>query len=190
MKRILILTIIINVLLGVKAKADSGRLYTSDELTSSSVSCICQDNYGYIWVGTECGLNKFDGYHFMHYFADNKDTTTVSDSDISVLYVDKVGQLWVGTAHGLSRFDYHSQSFVRYSFPGDLSPRVSSIVENGNGLLIGTSGYGLFSIRKGTDMLRPESPKLQNSEEDYYNRMYFDPKGWLWRGSHEAKLSR
>ena len=63
-----------------KTKADEGRLFTSDELTSSSVNCVTQDKLGFIWVGTEDGLNKFDGYRFEHFYSKSKDNTTISDN--------------------------------------------------------------------------------------------------------------
>ena len=50
-----------------KTFAENGRLYTSEHLSSSAVTNICQDKFGFIWVGTECGLNKFDEYHFTHF---------------------------------------------------------------------------------------------------------------------------
>ncbi|MGM9779294.1 MAG: two-component regulator propeller domain-containing protein, partial [Prevotella sp.] len=51
----------------VSAMADTGKLYTSDKLSSSLLTSVCQDKYGYIWVGSEYGLNKFDGYNFTLY---------------------------------------------------------------------------------------------------------------------------
>ena len=44
--------------------ANSGRLYTSNDMSSSLIRCIIQDKYGFIWVGTNYGLNRFDGYKF------------------------------------------------------------------------------------------------------------------------------
>ncbi len=47
--------------------AGSGHIFTSGKLSSSLINCVAQDRYGYIWVGTEYGLNKFDGYNFSSY---------------------------------------------------------------------------------------------------------------------------
>ena len=38
--------------------------YTSEKLSSNLITCICQDKAGYIWIGTEYGLNRYDGYRF------------------------------------------------------------------------------------------------------------------------------
>lgn len=60
------------------------------------IKCVTQDKYGYIWIGTEYGLNKFDGYRFTHYLTDSKDTTSIASNDITDFFVDKDGQLWIG----------------------------------------------------------------------------------------------
>ena len=174
----------------MSVKADNGRLYSSDELSSSAVTTICQDRYGYIWIGTECGLDKFDGYHFTSFFSQSNDTTSISDSNISAIYVDKEGSLWIGTGKGLSRYNYHTNSFKRYTFPGNILPRISSLTENKQGLLIGTAGYGLYSIRRGTDVVCHDTPKLYGTYEDFYSRIHIDPQGFLWRGSHEPIVTR
>ena len=81
--------------------ADGGELFTSGKLSSSLINCVVQDKYGYIWVGTEYGLSKFDGYRFTNYLHDEKDTTSITDNIISDLLVDKKGDLWIGSAKGL-----------------------------------------------------------------------------------------
>ena len=105
--------------MAMPAKADNGVFYTADKLSSSMIDYITQDSYGYIWVATLYGLNRFDGYRFTHYFTDKNDSTTVQDNDITRLLVDSQHRLWIGSATGLSRFDYERNCFV-------LSPRASS----------------------------------------------------------------
>ena len=171
-------------------KADDGRLFTSDELTSSSVNCVIQDKLGFIWVGTEDGLNKFDGYHFEHFYSKSNDSTTISDNTITTIHVDRKGQLWVGTGSGLSKFDYHNSKFTRHQFPGSLTPRVTAIAENEGGLLIGTAGYGLFCIRNGSDKVVSVTGMPKMTEEDYFSRIHVDQQGWIWRGSHKEGITR
>lgn len=66
--------------------ANFGRLYTSNDMSSSLIRCIIQDKYGFIWVGTNYGLNRFDGYKFSSYLCNPADTTTIQDNDIVKLY--------------------------------------------------------------------------------------------------------
>ena len=81
--------------------AGNGTLYTSDKLTCSQTSRLCQDKYGFIWVGTEYGLNKFDGYHFTNYFFRKEDRNSICSNDIAALFTDRQRNLWIGTSMGL-----------------------------------------------------------------------------------------
>ena len=174
----------------VSAMADTGKLYTSDKLSSSLLTSVCQDKYGYIWVGSEYGLNKFDGYNFTLYHSLQGDTTSIVNNNISILYTSSDGNLWVGLSKGLCRYDYHSNSFVRYAFPEGIRPRVNAITELNGDLLIGTAGYGLFTLRKGTNTIRREMGFRQGKREDYCSRLFCDAKGRLWRSSHNSEVSR
>lgn len=176
--------------LALTATANTGKLYTSDKLSSSLLTSVCQDKYGYIWVGSEYGLNKFDGYSFTAYHTSQGDTTSIINNNVSTLYSASDGKLWVGMSKGLCRYDYHANRFVRYAFPDNLRPRVNSIVEHRGDLLIGTAGYGLFVIHKGTRTITRETGFRQSANEDYCSRMFFDAKGRLWRSSHNSILSR
>ena len=153
MKRLLrrLLTLI-TILLVLTAWGDSGQLYTSSMLPSSLINCITQDKYGFIWVGTDYGLSRFDGYHFVNYLHHDNDSTSISDNIISSFLIDKQGRLWVGSAKGLMQYDYSNDSFRRYALPDGRNPRIYSIIEGREGnILVGSAGYGLYSIAPETD---------------------------------------
>ena len=82
------LLIVVCLAMVLLAKADSGQLYTSDRLPSSLINCIIQDHKGFVWVGTDYGLSRFDGYRFINYLHDDKDTTSITDNTISTFLVD------------------------------------------------------------------------------------------------------
>jgi ligand-binding sensor domain-containing protein len=77
-------------------------LSIKDGLSQSSVNCVVQDDQGFIWIGTQDGLNKYDGYSFTTYYHDPADSSSICDNFIRDLAIDSVGNLWVGTDHGLS----------------------------------------------------------------------------------------
>ncbi len=185
MKRFLTyLYIIIGLLKATTILADTGKLYTSDKLSSGMITCICQDCYGFVWVGTEYGLNKFDGYSFTSYFHSRNDSTTIVDNEISTLFVDKEGHLWVGCSRGLASYDYEHDSFHRYSFPDKLTPRVNSLTEDSKKrLLIGTAGYGLYSLGNDNNV-NYESLFNRRQSDHFYSRIFVDRQGNLWRSSH------
>ena len=169
--------------------AGMGRLYTSDKLSSTMMSAICQDAYGYIWVGTEYGLNKFDGYHFTTYFMHKGDSTEVLNNNISCIYSDEDGRLWIGSIKGLAQYDHKTDKFTQYKFPDGIEPWVSSITENSEGLIIGTAGYGLYVLRKGSSKIETSLKFEDGSAENYCSRLTIDYKGWLWRGGNGDDLS-
>ena len=74
------LTAFMAIIISLMVWADRGELFTSGKLSSSLINCIVQDKYGYIWVGTEYGLSKFDGYRFTNYLHNEEDTTSITDN--------------------------------------------------------------------------------------------------------------
>jgi ligand-binding sensor domain-containing protein/serine phosphatase RsbU (regulator of sigma subunit) len=80
--------------------------YTVDDgISQSSVSCILQDSQGYIWFGTQDGLNRFNGYSFERYYHNPLDTTSISQGWVYSITEDTMGNIWVGTRGGLNKFD-------------------------------------------------------------------------------------
>src|SRR3990170_4481677 len=75
------------------------------ELSQNTITAIVQDNIGFLWLGTEYGLNRFDGYSFKHYHHDPSDSTTLSFDFVKSLLVDHHSTLWIGTSQGLSIYD-------------------------------------------------------------------------------------
>ncbi len=89
------------------------RHYSLEEgLSQSTVFAVVQDELGFIWVGTEDGLNRFDGYQFRVFKNQPSDSTSLSDNYIYSIVKDTSGYLWIGTRHGgLNRFDPRSEHF-------------------------------------------------------------------------------
>lgn len=83
------------------AWSQGGLFFGSDKLSNTNITSICQDKSGYIWIGTENGLNRFDGYKFTVYKNDPQDTTSLMFNTVNKVFCDKSGNLWVGTNTGL-----------------------------------------------------------------------------------------
>ncbi|HEX9510526.1 MAG TPA: two-component regulator propeller domain-containing protein [Puia sp.] len=85
-------------------------------LSQSNVTCILQDRMGFLWFGTQNGLNRYDGYQFTIYRNDPTDTCSLSNNYIKSMAEDADGNLWVGTwGGGINRFDPEKASFTRYT---------------------------------------------------------------------------
>ncbi len=83
-------------------------------LSQSVINCILQDKQGFIWFGTQDGLNKFDGYEFKVYRNDFSDSLSISNNFINNIYQDKSGNLWISTKNGLSYYNVFTDKFKQY----------------------------------------------------------------------------
>ena len=172
--------------------ANSGRLYTSNDMSSSLIRCIIQDKYGFIWVGTNYGLNRFDGYKFSTYLCNPADTTTIQDNDIVKLYPYSKEFLFVATNRGLYKYSYLTNSFQHIVLEKkDEKIRVSSLIEDGkHNLLIGTAGYGAYRLDMTTGKVTLLSRKSANSVDDFFAMLFFDAEGYLWQANHTKVLRK
>ena len=193
MKRFLLFSIICFVqMLTCFSHAVTGRLYTSNDLSSSLIRCIIQDKYGFIWVGTNYGLNRFDGYKFSTYLCNPADTTTIQDNDIVKLYPYSKEFLFVATNRGLYKYSYLTNSFQHIVLEKHGEKiRVSSLIEDGkHNLLIGTSGYGAYRLDMTTGKVTRLSRKSANSVDDFFSMLFFDDEGYLWQANHTKVLRK
>ena len=162
-------------------QAQMGHFYFSERFTSGLVNKVCQDQYGYIWVGTEYGLNRFDGYRFTPFLHQQNHPETLGNNDISSMFCDSEGRLWIGTAKGLDRYDYTTGQFVHYPFEGNVSPRVSCITQCDKGqLYVATAGYGLFKLQD-EQLVYIEDGYTTPGQERFYNQFVCDSKGRFWK---------
>src|SRR4030095_9310312 len=91
------------------------RLTNAEGLSDGIVHALVQDNYGFIWIGTKYGLNRFDGINIKTFFSRHGDSSSLGNDYILSLYCDTRANLWVGTFHGLCRYNYSTNSFVNYT---------------------------------------------------------------------------
>lgn len=90
-------------------------LNTNNGLVSNYVNCILQDRYGFMWFGTEKGLNRYDGKSFIVFTNNPKDNNSISGNNVTALYEAQDGKLWIGTYNnGLTIYDPIYQTFKRF----------------------------------------------------------------------------
>lgn len=161
-------------------------------LSQSVVNAIWQDRQGFLWLGTQDGLNRYDGYTFKVFKNNPNDPYSLSNNYIYALAEDAQGDLWVGTSHGLNRFDPMSETFTVFSHdPTDANTISSNIITElaispDGGLWIGTTGGGVnrldlhtLSIQRFTN--NPADPF--SLSHDSILALLVDPTGDLWVGT-------
>jgi len=158
-------------------------------LTQESVTSILQEHHGYMWLGTQAGLNRYDGYRMTVFKNDPANPHSILDNYILVLFEDAKGQLWVGSKSGLDRYDPATQTFVHHlaksgGAAGNLA--VTAIAsDGGQGLWLATSdGLQHFDTVTGqAQLLRHDAAVADSISDDRVATLARDEKGNLWVGT-------
>jgi PAS domain S-box-containing protein len=166
------------------------RLTSADGLSNDIVRCILQDDQGFMWFGTNDGLNKYDGYTFTVYRHLRSDPDSLSNSTVTALYQDRTGTLWVGTTVGLDSFDRGVARFTHYPGVGE---EISAIYEDTAGTLwIGTYGSGLFEYDRTSQQFVQYMSDLSDPHslsDDAVLSIYEDDSGTVWLGTADGGLN-
>ncbi|MBQ7413895.1 MAG: response regulator [Prevotella sp.] len=169
----------------------AARLYTDAELSSNMINSLCQDQQGYIWIGTEYGLNKFDGVHFTQYFHEDGNPHSLSDDIIRLLVTDRNGVLWVISNNGVQRYNRTTDSFESVLFYNN-SPaaNINDIQVTTDGKIWLLSAHdGIFEVN--TDEMTASPVERINrmiQKKDEGDNMYIDSKNRLWLGYRMSGL--
>lgn len=125
-------------------------LSVKDGLSNNKVVAILQDKTGFLWFGTEDGLNRFDGYEFKVYRNNPQDTNSISGNNIWSLFEDTEGNIWIGTKSGeLNRYNVRRDIFEHWEIkaPNIQDNSINEIYRDKNGFLwIGTYQSGLYRL--------------------------------------------
>lgn len=142
---------------------------------------ITQDNLGFYWIGTQQGLNRYDGYKFRQFFHDSDDPNSLPGDWIWALHTDRNGDIWVGAASGgVARYDRTTQAFQRYA----LAPAVRAIAEDGKGFLyLGTDGAGVVRLDPASGM--QVSYSVGNER---VKALHVGSEGTVWAGTDGSGL--
>ncbi len=167
-------------------------LRTEQGASQNTISAILKDRYGYLWFGTDDGLNKYDGYKVTRYRSNAKDPRSLGNNIVSSIFEDSKGRLWVGMHQGgLHLFDRNTNSFTRFlhndTIPSSLKNNtVRAMCEDAQGnLWVGTSSgldmmtapgkFRHYNIRSGSDGINEE-----------INCLLMDKQKRLWAGTNNG----
>lgn len=124
-----------------------------DGLSQMSALAIAQDQQGFLWIGTQVGLNRYDGAKFRTFIRQRNKPDSLSEHYISTLAADRDGGLWVGTISGLNRYEPTHENFEaflpRASVENSLPhPKINALTFDRDGELWIASDGGLSHFRR------------------------------------------
>lgn len=172
-------------------------LSREDGLSQASILTIYQDHKGFLWFGTEDGLNKYDGKNFYIYRYNFEDKNSISNSYIKCITEDHNNNLWIGTGGGgLNLFDRDKEVFISFKHEPKnenslCNNNILSLhVDEENNIWIGTEN-GLNKYDGKNFYLYKNNPEDKNSISDnYINCIIEDSDNDIWFGTGEGGLNK
>ncbi len=158
-------------------------------LSQSVVNCVFQDSRGYIWTGTQNGLNRFDGYHFEIYSYNPSDSCSLSNSWVFSIDEDRQGNLWVGTKGGLNQWLCKEKRFKRISYSTGYTNEVTDypydarVSRNGCILINTPPVLTIYDPAKGSFSHFTSNLPYDGSVKDNKVPLLEDRDGMIWIGS-------
>jgi ligand-binding sensor domain-containing protein len=172
-------------------------LTLKDGLSQSQAYCFLQDSYGYTWIGTQDGLNRFDGYEFKIYKNNPFDSTTLTHNWVWAIEEDKNHDLWIGTFQGLCRYirseDRFQQFYHNKKDPTSISGNRTNFIirDKKDRLWISCWGNGLnlYDHEKNAfTRFLYDSADQTSISSDAVRTLYSDHEGNIWVGTWNAGL--
>ncbi|MBB3057654.1 hybrid sensor histidine kinase/response regulator [Mucilaginibacter gotjawali] len=166
-------------------------------LPSNSTTCVIKDKNGFLWVGTENGLCRFDGYTFKTFINIPGDSTSLTNNYINVIVEDKRGRIWVGTLDGLNLLDPYTEKFKRFIHQ-ERTPRSLSnnkiwclLADRENNIWVGTDdGFNKYTEKtQNFDVYQPDSRDANAIKGKSVNAIIEDANNNLWLGNWSGGLN-
>ena len=206
--------LLMGVIHNISAEPLKFRRYSLDQgLSQGTIRTIVQDDQGFMWFGTQDGLNRFDGYQFDIFIHQSKDPNSLRSDYIRDLYQSPQGDLYVATRFGLSVFNRHNETFTPIKLYDQSSTKhihsnhkgighknhnqaekqieVNAIIADSNNTLWVASLDGLFAIdlfNNKVSHFKHQANDPSSLPNDAVYSLLIDKHGTLWVGT-ETGLS-
>lgn len=199
--KILIVLILFNILIPIKSsaeilnKAKFENISIEEGLSNEHITSIFQDSRGYMWIGTQDGLNRYDGNIIKKYTCNYNDKNTLSSTYITDIDEDANGNMWVATDNGLDFIVTDTDTVERMKDRQDLfalgNLKITSLLKSNydeNIMWAGTEdGLMKVNTKKGTIEAFYHNPKNSNSlTNSSIICLEEDKDGLLWVGTRQG----
>ncbi len=192
-----------SILFSQNARYKFEQISVENGLSSNDILCILQDSKGFLWIGTENGLNRYDGYNIKEYKNNAEDSNSISSNHILCLYEDPADNgkvLWIGTKYGgLNRYNQELETFTHFEY----NPLDSNSLSYNAVRCIYKDSKGIYWIGTGNGGLNEFDPltrKFKHHRHDPYDAFSLisdnvssvceDHLGNLWVGTEGRGLSQ
>ncbi len=160
---------------------------------NQNITALLQDRQGFIWIGTETGLYRYDGNRSIKFQSDPRSHNSLPDNHVSALFEDDHGKIWAGTKRGLARFDAETGGFTLFApAAGPINHRfIRRIISDGKGQMWLATRGGLqhFDPRNGSfQIYRNDTSRPDSLASNNVNALALDEKGGLWVATWPAGL--
>jgi len=165
-------------------------------LSQTAVQTLIQDKYGFLWVGTQNGLNRYDGYGFKVYRNQPFDSTSIANDYITDLCEDNDGNIWIGTFNGLSIYNRKDDNFYNFYF----NPSNDNSISSNRIFNVYEDSFGVIWVKteESLDRYNPETNgftrfnhfvdifSLTSENNDF--SLYEDSKKRFWVGTSDGLM--
>jgi signal transduction histidine kinase/ligand-binding sensor domain-containing protein len=155
------------------------RLSTADGLSHTRVAHIIQGPQGYMWFGTQYGVDRYDGYEFKHFVHDPRRDDSLAGTFVTALFRDRDGTIWVACSQVLDRFNEKSETFTHYRID-------SRDTQSDDATVVGISqddlGFLWLSTGRGLHRMDPKTGALTHFLHDDANPYSLSTNDIKWTG--------
>lgn len=168
------------------------KLSTSDGLSNNFINDILQDRSGFIWIATDNGLNRFDGYEFKIFRSNPNDENSLADNSVWSIAEDKDGKLWIGTKSGwLHCYDPVKEKFTKWYIASDITKEntITVIYPEDDKIWLGTYRSGLYRFDPKTiktENWRSNPFDSSTLSYNYISSIIKDDEGNIWLATYNG----
>lgn len=168
-------------------------LQVEDGLSQSSVYTIFQDRQGYMWFGTQDGLNRYDGHTFKVFKKNSRDSCSLGNNTVTALSQDGQGMIWVGTGDGAYRYDPRTGEFRRYTTQTIDGEQVAGLVrdiqvDQQGDVWMAVFNKGIFRATASGALDYFNLTTGSSPAPVWIRRIAFDTSGRVWVGTYHQGM--
>lgn len=159
------------------------KLNVESGLSQEDVSTIVQDSFGFIWIGTYDGLNRFDGRNIETFHRQTTDSASLPDNRINALIEDDKKRLWIGSQTGFfSYYSLLSEQFIRVKSPKNVG-EIRKFIQADDHTLYALTSKGILKL---IETPNPEFEFIPNSQSLHFNDAIQMPNGKIYLAGYSG----